>query len=880
MNVHVHGGRWLLAAALVGSFGCGFEERHAHSADPAAPPAAAAPAEKSGTAASGNASGQRPANRLAAESSPYLLLHAHNPVDWHPWGPEAFEIARRENKPIFLSIGYSSCFWCHVMERQVFENEEIARYMNEHFVNIKVDREERPDLDDIYMTAVQVYFQAVGSNQGGGWPLSMFLTPTGKPFAGGTYFPPEDMPGRPGFPGVMRTVTKLWTERQKEIEASAEVIAGEVRRIMKPSVNLKSIPLDRSLVDAAVEAVLKQYDPVHGGLDFRPQQPDTPKFPVPSRLMLLQAQAGRPHSKEALQAVDHTLEAMAAGGMYDHLAGGFHRYSTDRQWRVPHFEKMLYDNAQLAEVYANAYQRTSRQPYRQTSEETIDFVLREMTGPQGGFHSALDAETDGVEGAYYVWSREELKQVLGNEDAEVFMSAYGADQPEFFEHGYVLYLPRPLGDTAEALEMSAEDLRSRLADMRKKLLAVREKRKPLLEDDKVLTSWNGLMIRSLARAGAVLGRPEYLQAAEKGAVFLAAELRDAEGRLQRTWRGGESKLNAYLDDYAFLIEGLLALHEATGDEKWLHAARRLMDDQIALFWDPQGKGFFFTSHRHEELLARAKDGYDSVLPSGNSVTVRNLVRMAKLTEDERYRQYAAETLQVFAPALQQSPGSMPYMALALQDYIDAFGGASPARQPAESLASSPPATPANTPSEQRPMPQQPPQENSKLQPLVEQPEDLSGKHKARATAYLATDKLKPGAENPIAIAIAIEEGWHLNSNPPRPDFVIPTEVSATGALGSALDSVQYPEGHEFRVEGIDEPLSVYEKQVVLRGVLKVPAAAAGKAEKLTLTIRYQACNDQTCTRPLEIELSADAPVAPIGENLQSINQRLFSDARQ
>jgi uncharacterized protein YyaL (SSP411 family) len=851
--------RGLRAVMLTGIWACVCGPGSLRGDDP--PPAGT---ERSATAAAH----KHPANRLARESSPYLLLHAHNPVDWRPWGPEALEAARQANKPIFLSIGYSSCFWCHVMEREVFENAEIAAYMNANFINIKVDREERPDLDDIYMTALQVYLQAAGSNQGGGWPLSMFLTPEGHPIAGGTYFPPQDIPGRPGFPTVMRTIVQVWTEHEQDVRGTGRRFAAEVQRVMRPALSLTPAPVTRALVDSAVDACLAQYDPDYGGLDFSPDQPERPKFPVPSRLLLLQAQAGRPGAEpQAIAALDRTLDAMASGGIYDHLGGGFHRYSVDRQWRVPHFEKMLYDNAQLAVVYAHAYERTNRQTYRQTASETFDFVLRELTDPAGGFYSALDAQTDGVEGAYYVWSPEEVERVLGADAAETFRAAYGLDQPPFFEHGYVLQHFRPLGATADQLAVSEAELRSDLADMREKLLKVREMRPALLRDDKVLTSWNGLMILALAEGGRALNRPDYTAAAERAALFVAEKLRDDSGRLLRTWRGGEAKLDAYLEDYAYLIAGLLALHESTRQEKWLHAARRLMDDQLDRFWDPQDKGFYFTSHTHEALLARTKDAYDSVLPSGNSVSVRNLVRLSLATGDSRYRDYAADTLRLFAPALHRTPGNLPHMALAVQEYVDAFGEI-PAPATAPPAAASPAAT-LGAPAAASAAP-------AGLQPWAVQPPDETGKHKAAARVYFAADKLTAGQPTPVAVVVTIADGWHLNANPPQPRFVIPTELSLESKSGTRLDGVRYPAGHEFRVAGINESLLVYEKQVTLLGQLLPPAGSAGTTDELTLVLRYQACNDQTCLQPLRVRLTGTIPIAAPGEAVQTLNESLFA----
>jgi len=618
------------------------------------------------------------ANRLARESSPYLLLHAHNPVDWYPWGPEAFATAKKEKKPIFLSVGYSSCYWCHVMERLVFTNKQIAAYMNEHFVNIKVDREERPDVDDIYMTSLYVYFQAVGSRQGGGWPLSMFLTSEGKPFAGGTYFPPKDANGRPGFDTVLRRVTELWENQRKNVEQNAETITAGVRTALKPGLVLKPVKIDRGLTEQAVRALVGSYDSQYGGIDFNRSNPNGPKFPSPAKLALLQYAVRRHGNMQAEKILNHTLDQIAAGGIQDHLGGGFHRYSTDRFWHVPHFEKMLYDQAQLADVYAEAFRRTGKRRYRKAAEGIFAFMRREMTDPKGGFYSALDAETDGIEGKFYVWSKPDIEKLLGSGDAKLFRLVYSLEDPKTFEHGYVLHLPKPVPDVAATLDVSAQELQQRLTAMRQTLLAARSKRKPLLRDDKILASWNGLMIRAYAHAGMVFEVKEYVAAAEKGAMFVLSEMRDDQNRLQRTYLGGQAKLNAYVDDYAFLVEGLLALHGATGDEKWLNAARRLTDQQIEQFWDKTGKGFFFTPHHHEVLIARTKNSNDSAIPAGNSVSVRNLIRLASLTGEKKYRQYAEETLQIFAPAVMRSPGALATLALAAGEFLDNpdFGPAS------------------------------------------------------------------------------------------------------------------------------------------------------------------------------------------------------------
>ena len=807
------------------------------------------------------ATDERPANRLAKETSPYLLLHAHNPVDWYPWGPDALAKAKAENKPIFLSIGYSSCYWCHVMERQVFENETIAAYMNEHFVNIKVDREERPEIDDLYMLGLQVYLQATGSSEGGGWPLSMFLTPTGKPFAGGTYFPPEDLPGRPGFPGVLRQVQGLWSTRQQDLEKNGEFLAREVQRLSQPGLNLAPARFEQSLVDGVVAAVTAGYDKEYGGFDFNPEAPVGPKFPSPTRLKLVQSQISASDQRGLGTMLDHTLQAMAAGGIRDHLAGGFHRYSVDRFWRVPHFEKMLYDNAQLAETYAAAWQRTNRQSYREIAETTYAFIEHELTDPRGGFYSALDAETDGIEGKHYVWSREEVAAAVGVDDARLLATAYGLDQDEFFEHGYVLYLPRPLSDSADRLQMPQAELESRLVELRGTLLKARRQRPPLLRDDKVLTNWNGLMIQSLARGGALLQRPDYVAAAEKAALFLLSELRDDEGRLLHTYRAGKARLNAYLDDYAFLVGGLLALHEATGNAEWLNAARRLTDEQVALFWDVHGHGFFYTAKDHEPLLARAKEAYDSVMPSGNGQSVRNLVRLALLTGETSYGDRARETLRVFAPRLRETPGSMCSMAEGLSEYLQAFGPEE--ESPGKQIAAAPQARDAAAADE-------------KLVPAAEMSKEDAAKHdKLSAAAYLSVDRLPAGGTCRIALVIDLDEGWHINANPAQPDYLVATELTATSGKKTKLTLVEYPKGEVFKVEGIEESLSVYAGRCVIYGTLEVPKEAAGQNELIELTIRYQTCNDKTCLRPTKVVLRAQTPVAMAGEDVKKINESLF-----
>jgi uncharacterized protein YyaL (SSP411 family) len=528
---------------------------------------------------------------------------------------------------------------------------------------------------------------------------------------------------------------------------------------------------------------------------------------------------------------------------------------------------MLYDNAQLAEVYTEAYRRTNRRTYRQVAEETFDFVLRDMTDPKGGFYSALDAETDGVEGKYYVWSREEIAAVLGEDDARLFGAAYGLDQPEFFEHGYVLQLPRPLDETADELGLPVSDLEQSLAAAREKLLSSRSQRPALLRDDKVITGWNGLMIRALADGGAALERPDYTAAAERAALFILSELRDRNGRLVHTWRAGQAKLTAYCDDYAYFVSGLLALHRATGNEEWLNAARRLTDEQLELFWDDRGHGFFYTPDDHEPLLARAKEAYDAVLPSANSVSAENLIRLSQLTGEDSYQRRALQTIRVFAPRLAESPGGLAYLALAVDEYVNAFGAVSAELAEDASSAAVTETQPAGTPADES------------LIVAAQASQDDARRHdKVSAKAYLSVDWLPAGETCRVAVVIEIADGWHINANPAQPDYLVETELTAASALKTKLAKVVYPDGVEFSLKGIDEPLVVYEKRVVLYGTLAAPVEAAGQTEQLELTIHYQTCNDMTCLRPAKLVLKGEVPVAAAGETPRAINQALFEPA--
>jgi uncharacterized protein YyaL (SSP411 family) len=599
---------------------------------------------------------QHPANRLANESSLYLRQHANNPVDWYPWGEEALRRARDLQRPIFLSVGYSACHWCHVMEHESFENPDIAAILNEHFVSIKIDREERPDLDHIYMTAVQML------NQGqGGWPMSVFLTPDLKPFYAGTYFPPDDRYGRPGFPRLLRAIADAWNRRRDEVVHSAEQITQHLRQFSQDHAS-DGTALSEDLLRNALTYLSRVYDPTHGGFGT------APKFPHSMDVRLLLRLWRRFGSEQALHMARHTLEKMARGGMYDQLGGGFHRYSVDARWLVPHFEKMLYDNALLAVAYLEAFTATDDPFYAQIVRETLDYVQREMTSEPGGFYSTQDADSEGEEGKFFVWSKAELVQVLGA-DAEFACQVWDVTDEGNFEGHNILSRARSDEQEARLLGMDLVEFREKLADVRQRLFAHRERRVKPGRDEKILTAWNALMIAAFAQAGAVLEEPAYTQTAQRAAEFVLSHLRAPDGRLLRTCGIGQpAKLNGYLEDYANLTDALITLYETSFQPRWLRTACELADQMLARFADPAG-GFFFTSDDHEELIVRTKETHDGSTPSGNSQAVTALLRLAVLTGREDYRRAAQSGLEAAAGQMRSSPASIGQMLLALDLHL-------------------------------------------------------------------------------------------------------------------------------------------------------------------------------------------------------------------
>jgi uncharacterized protein YyaL (SSP411 family) len=590
-------------------------------------------------------------NRLAGETSPYLLQHATNPVDWHPWGPEALEKARSENKPIFLSIGYSACHWCHVMERESFENPEIAALMNEHFINIKVDREERPDLDQIYMSAV------MAMTGQGGWPMSVFLTPDCKPFFGGTYFPPTDSRGMAGFPRVLRSVQQAWQERRDEITDSAAQMTAQLRAF--GALSKGSGTLDFKILDQAARAIMRSFDPLQGGFGH------APKFPHPMDLKVLLRHHARTGDSQALQVVRHTLDKMARGGIYDQLGGGFARYSTDDRWLVPHFEKMLYDNALLASVYLEAYQLTRDPEFGRVARETMDYVLAEMTSAEGAFYSTEDADSEGVEGKYYVWSLAEVTAVLGADRAKTFCYVYDVTAQGNWEGHNILNIPRTMSQAAKLLGRDEKELAGELKLCRDDLLSVRQKRVPPGKDTKVLVSWNGLMIAALADGGRILKDERYLAAAGRAAGFILDRLRRDDGRLLHTHKDGLAKLDAYLDDYANLIDGATRLYEATGQPRWIESALELARTLIDEFADAEQGGFFFTGVRHEALIARQKDIHDNATPSGNGMAATALIRLGALTGRDDLTLSGRKALESVHEVLERQPAAAGQSLIAL-----------------------------------------------------------------------------------------------------------------------------------------------------------------------------------------------------------------------
>jgi len=731
-------------------------------------------------------------NRLALEMSPYLRQHAANPVDWYPWGEEALRRAREEDKPIFLSIGYSTCYWCHVMEEESFTDTEVAAFLNEHFVAIKVDREERPDLDKVYMTAVQIMTGR------GGWPMSTWLTPEGKPFLGGTYFPKKR------FLAILGQVAEAWQNERDNLQAQADRTAARIRQIQDSAGSAASPASD--VVDRGVRSLRGRFDEENGGFSNRP------KFPNETGILLLLTVWEMTGDREALHMATRSLDAMARGGIRDHLGGGFHRYATDPRWQVPHFEKMLYNQAWLGRAYLEAWRITGDPLYREAVETTLEYLLRDMTSPGGTFYSAEDAGHVGEEGEFYVWRPEQVMDVLGEKDGRLFNALYGVTAGGNFEGGStVLHLPIPLGEFAAARKIDPIMLEAQAAQLRKKLLQARGGRERPFRDEKILTGWNGMMIGTLARAGRILEEPRYVKAAARAADSLLRTNRKGN-LLLRARHGGEGRVLAFQEDYAWLVDGLIELYDATGNPRRLDEADRWAERMVELFWDGKGEGFFQTSDRHETLMARGKDPYDGAVPSGNSVAALDLVRLGRRTGKAEHLEQAEKTVGAFATRLDQRAGAHAFMLLAVSALR--HGEAGPLEYGSHGVL------------------------------------------RARAT---------PAEDGRMEVLLRVADGWHLNANPASLENLVPTKVSASGiGFEAEAAEIAYPAGTKRSLAFAGTTLDLYEGEV--RIPLRLRSSGSGAENGVVrLALRYQACNDRRCLAPetlgLEVPLSALPPAA-------------------
>ena len=753
-------------------------------------------------------------NRLIHASSPYLLQHAHNPVDWYPWGEEAHARARAENKPIFLSIGYSACHWCHVMEHEVFEKLEIAELMNQHFVNIKVDREERPDLDDLYMMATQMM---TGS---GGWPMSVWLTPQLEPFYAGTYFPPVDGYGRPGFPRLTLTLAEMWRTREADLREQAQKAVEAIRvHADESAAGGASGELHTAQwLSTALEQHANRFDETHGGFGH------APKFPPHQALGLFVQLLGAPGTVgEETAAVrtmlEKTLEAMARGGIYDHVGGGFARYSTDEHWLVPHFEKMLYDNAQLAPVYAEAAVLLGREDFARTAWQTLDFWLREMTAPNGAFYSTLDADSEGHEGKYYVWTVEDILDAVGGHKPEenpedsflcyqhFGMSGKGNWHESPVEGGNVLAIAMPLWEFAKLERITEEEMAAKMDRVILKLRAHRAKRIPPGLDDKILTGWNGLMISALAITGRVLREPRYLEAACKAADFLLDHHRAADGRLWRTSRSGPAHTKAFLEDYAYLLVGLLDLHEAAPDPKWLAAVRQLADIMHSDFADQTHGGFFFTGTQHEKLFARMKNAADNATPSANAMAVRGLFHLARITGESTYENAARRAVAVFAPHIERNPAWFSTMLTALVEHE------SLAPKPGnETVAAS--ATAADS---------------------------------VLALAPVAPLSARAGETLTITLRATITAGYHVQAHRPREKSAFATVARLRCELPGIAQEWDYPPTAQWPMAG--QAVEGYADALALTASIRIPSGAAPGEYKVRFILEAQPCTAASCLLP-------------------------------
>ena len=720
-------------------------------------------------------------NRLILEDSPYLIQHAHNPVDWYPWGKEAFARAKEENKPVFLSIGYSTCHWCHVMERESFENEQIAQLLNIYFIPIKVDRERRPGIDASYMSAVQIL------TGHGGWPLSSFLTPDGKTFFGGTYFPPDQ------FARILREIDTAWHTQLPSIIAQGERVASAVARIS--ATREKAKKLAPTAITDAVRTIMSSYDELQGGFG------EAPKFPDEPLLFLLLNHVGRTDDQTVMDALEHTLDAMARGGIYDQIGGGFHRYATDFAWQVPHFEKMLYNQAHLSHIYLHAWRLTGNPEFERIARHTLDYVLREMTAREGGFYSATDADSEGEEGLYFLWTPQQLRSALNKDDAHLASNIYGVSEAGNFEGRNILHLSQPLADDAARYGLAPEQLRKRLDQINLRLLNARHKRIPPLLDDKIITAWNGMMITTLALAGDLLDESRYLNAATRAGEFIWKHNRDKGGELLRIYLNGRATVDASQEDYAYLANGFLMLFDVTGKPHWLKRAREITDRMLARFRDTKNGGFYLSGKESiTPGLGRARDIHDGAIPSGNSLALHVLQKLSRRTDNLEYHNIAQETLSALAARVERNPQAFAYLLSAADDLLNGETGA---RQ-------------------------------------------FAAQGAITVHAALHGERL--------ILNLSLKPGWHINAHKPLQEYLIPTTLRPHNAGAWRLAAVEYPHAKVATLGFQKEPLALYEGEIKLTAALikHDKAWPAGKVPKIEL--RLQACNDKVCLPPESIQM--------------------------
>ena len=767
-------------------------------------------------------------NRLIHETSPYLLQHARNPVAWYPWGEEAFAKAKAENKIIFLSVGYSSCHWCHVMEHESFEKQEVADVLNRDFVAIKLDREERPDLDEIYMKATHAL------RKRGGWPNSVWLTPDGRPWFAGTYFPKDQ------FINILQQLQRSWDNEPGKVEQHANQLAQFIKSNTNVDLGVAEEPPTYALLDNAEVTFRGEFDAKLGG--FGP----APKFPPHGTLRVLLHQYRRLEQAGTLEMITKTLDEMARGGIHDHIGGGFHRYSTDERWFLPHFEKMLYDNAQLSRIYTEAYVITGNPSYREVAVGIFEWVLRDMTGNEGGFYSALDADSEGEEGKYYLWTQEEVLNVLGDEAGALFCRVYNIKKVgNYYEESTgerhqtsIAHLSAGLDEHADRENIPLEELRQQLAASRNKLQKVRANRVWPFLDDKVITSWNGLMIESFAYAGKHLENPIYLKAAEQAAEFILTSMRKGD-RLLRTYREGEAKLNAYLEDYAFLASGLLELYAATDDPRWLHGAETLVNTLKTHYYDKENGGFFFTSDDHENLLARSKDPFDAAIPSGNAMATRVLASLAGTTGEEVYGELLQQCFRIFIPFAERSPQGGATILLAVAAHLE--------RTPAESTRAAVRETPAGD------SPGSPKKAVADAQSHVEP---------VTVEAFLANTQGAPGGVVQLALRLTINDNWHINSKNPNLDYLIPAALKIKPNSAVTLGAATFPEPKEFRIDAFPTPIFVYEGQILISMPLNIANDALPGNVSLDFIFTSQACDDKSCQPPQDQPITLKLKITP------------------